>query len=169
MTGMVDLASFCGDPEKHLSAPFSLNEHTYASDGCIAVRVPRRPDVPENEKAPNAKAEALPWDFSRVEFGPLPVLETLPNRCTACHGRGYKHECPDCRCECESCGGSGKSTPCVRVGNAVFAFEYIDRMGELPGLEIGKPRLIRGKQKRARVLPFRFKGGEGLLMPMEQA
>jgi hypothetical protein len=159
----VDLNLFC-DPKRRapgsdLSVPFSLNGHTYASNGHIAVRVPRRPDIPENKEAPNA-AERLPWDFSRVKFGPLPEPEPLPDQCWVCDGRGHKHKCPDCRCECEHCYGFGKLPPRVRIGKAIFASQYIEWIQALPGLEIGKPM-----RQHPRPLPFRFKGGEGLLMP----
>jgi hypothetical protein len=142
--------------------PFSLNGHSYATNGHIAVRVPRRPDIPENKEAPSA--ERLPWDFSRVKFGPLPQPELLSVTCGFCGGLGHKHECPDCRCECKHCNGSGKIIPPrnavrVRIGKAVFAGQYIEWIQALPGLEIGKP-------KPSRPLPFRFEGGEGLLMPV---
>ena len=152
----------CREPGLDLSVPFSLNGHTYACDGVIAVRVPRRPDIPENENAPNAeKLERLPWDFSHVKFAPLLEPELLPDECWLCEGRGHQHKCPDCRCECECCHGSGKLRPRVRIGKAVFAAQYIERIQVLPELEIGKPM-----RQRPRPLPFRFKGGEGLLMPM---
>ena len=61
------------------SVPFSLNGHTYASNGHICVRVPRRLDIPENKEAPNAE-EALPWDFSRVKFAPLPLHRVRRSR-----------------------------------------------------------------------------------------
>jgi hypothetical protein len=161
----INLAEFCNpercEPGCDLSVPFSLNLHTYAINGEIAVRVPRHPDIPENKEAPNAKAEGLPWDFSRVKFGPLPEPEPLSDRCMACGGQGRKHyTCPDCHCECEFCAGSGKTPPRVWVGKAIFASRYIEQMQTLPGLEIGKPK------PPPHPLPFRFKGGEGLLMPM---
>lgn len=157
----INLNLFC-DPKRcefgcDLSVPFSLNGHTYATNGHIAVRVPRRPDIPENKEA--VKAEGLPWDFSRVKFGPLPEPELLPDQCWKCAGRGHKHECPDCRCECKACAGSGKLPSRVKIGKAVFAGQYIEWVRALPGLEIGKP-------KPSTPLPFRFKGGEGLLMPL---
>jgi hypothetical protein len=149
----------CREPGRDLSVPFSLNGHTYATNGHIAVRVPRRPDIPENKEAPNA--EGLPWNFSRVTFGPLPEPELLLDRCLMCLGRGRKHECPDCSCECGHCNGSGKTPPRVRIGKAVFAVRYIEWMLALPGLETGKPM-----RKHPQLLPFRFNGGEGLLCPM---
>ena len=163
MTDGVDLNLFCGpacsEKGKDLSVPFSLNGHTYASNGHIAVRVPRRPDIPENKEAPSIEElERLPWDFSRVKFGPLPEPKLLPDRCGWCNGSGRQHNCPDCRCWRKHCHGSGKLQPRVRIGKATFFGPYVEWMQTLPGLEIGKPKL------RA-PLPFRFEGGEGLLMP----
>jgi hypothetical protein len=159
----VDLNLFCDpdrcEPGADLSVPFSLNDHTYASNGHIAVRVPRRPDIPENKKAPNAD-KRLAWDFSRIKFAPMPEPESLPSECWPCQGRGYQHMCPDCRCKCEHCGGSGKLTACVRIGKTVFDARYIETIQALPGLKIGKP------PKEPGPLPFRFTGGEGLLAPM---
>src|SRR5262245_47843313 len=116
----IDLNQFC-DPQRRepgtdISRPFSLNGYTYSTNGHICVRVPRRPDVPENKEAPNA--EKLEWDFSRVKFGPLPEPEPLSDKCGWCEGRGHLHRCPDCRCECTECNGSGKLVPTVRVGKA---------------------------------------------------
>ena len=50
-TMSIDLDSFCcDDPERpYFSQPFSLNEHTYATDGAICVRIGRRADIPENK------------------------------------------------------------------------------------------------------------------------
>jgi hypothetical protein len=159
----VDLDLFCNpqerEPGRDLSVPFSLNGYTYATDGAICVRVPRRPDIPENKDAPNAEAR-LSWDFSRVKFGPLPKLKTLPDKCGWCLGRGYQHNCPDCRCECEHCNGFGKFAPKVQIGKTHFSAQYVAWIEALPELEIGKPR------PAPHPLPFRFKGGEGLLMPL---
>ena len=56
MIACKQLKPFCGDDPARpwLHAPFSRAEYTYATDGRIAVRVPRLPKVGESEKAPNA-------------------------------------------------------------------------------------------------------------------
>lgn len=161
---MINLDLFCDpecrEPGRDLSVPFSLNGRTYATNGHICVRVPRRPDIPENKEAPNAD-ERLPWDFSRIKFGPMSEPELLPDQCWRCAGRGHEHECPDCLCKCKFCDGSGKLLPRIRIGKAVFQARYIEWIQVLPGLEIGKPM-----RRHPRLLPFRFEGGEGLLCPM---
>ncbi len=46
---MIDLKPFCGDNDirYYLNEPFSEGEFTYATNGHILIRVPRRDDVPE--------------------------------------------------------------------------------------------------------------------------
>jgi hypothetical protein len=157
----INLEPFCApaerEPGRDLSVPFSLNGHTYATNGHIAVRVPRRPDVPENKEAPNAE-ERLPW--SMCASGKLPLrpeqLQMLPaSWCPICAGSGNAHVCPNCSCECKNCGGFGEI---VAIGEVFFNARYILLMRALPGLEIGEP-------KPEAPLLFRFEGGEGLLMP----
>jgi hypothetical protein len=51
---MIDLAPFCAQADDAacrdwMRAPFSIGAHTYATDGRVMVRVPRRPAVPERE------------------------------------------------------------------------------------------------------------------------
>lgn len=136
----IDLNLFC-DPERcapgcDFSVPFSRNNYSYATNGHVAVRVPRRPDIPENKQAPSAeRLEQLPWGGSRVKFGPLPELEGLADKVM------------DCRS--------------VRIGKAFFFAPYIEWLQTLPALQIGKP-------KPSRPLPFRFEGGEGLIMPQSK-
>ena len=158
----VDLNQFCDptqrEPGRDVSVPFSLNGHTYATNGHIAVRIPRRADIPENKEAPNV--EKLPWDFSRIKFAPLLEPKLLPDKCWHCDGTGYQHKCPDCRCVCEHCNGTGKFPPRVLIGKVIFSGRYIELIQTLPELEIGKPKPAPAP------LPFRFKGGDGLLMPM---
>lgn len=69
--------------------------------------------------------------------------------------------------ECENCNGFGRvgripETVSVKVGEAWFAKSYIDAIATLPELEVVVP----GPESGLRAMGFRFKGGEGLLMPM---
>jgi hypothetical protein len=138
----IDLAPFCNpkccEPGRDLSVPFSLNGHTYATNGHICVRVPRRPDIPENKEAPNAE-EKLPWSMCAPgksrKFAPLPEQFVVE--------RAGSHRM-------------------VAIGRAFFGAHYVKLMRALPGLEVGKP-------KPEAPLPFRFEGGEGLLMPLMTA
>jgi hypothetical protein len=176
-TMTINLKLFCGpnDP-KHpfLEEPFSAGAWTYATDGHIAVRVSRLEDVAENSAVPAGVLEGTSRLFEQTrkprykqapEFElqePFEWKEEL--ECHRCRGTGKFHirECPDCNCKCFECDGTGIFTvPNVRttsIGKALYRSKYISLMRSLPQLELGRPH-------RSKPLPFRFDGGEGLLMP----
>lgn len=157
----IDLMPFCDDdPSRCLDAPFSWGEWTYATNGHIAVRVPRLTEIPERQKAPNDKAEKIFSNNAATTYEPLPKVDLTPSQCKQCGGRGRMHECPDCECECTLCYGSGEADQIVKIGHLLFAGEYIRRMQALPGIEIGNL-----PNKADDPLLFRFTSGEGLLMP----
>lgn len=117
---MIDLTAFCSrDPFRtNLARPFTIGVWTYAATGHIAIRVPRRDDVPENPEAPKAIVSLFePGD--RLSYAPLSVALPEPKniRCAACRGRGHGDACGEChgtgehQCDCEHCqercGGCG--------------------------------------------------------------
>jgi hypothetical protein len=61
----IDLDQFCAWDRPAILQPFSYGEWTYAADGKIMIRVPRRADVAENNEAPNAAAAAIFEAMSR--------------------------------------------------------------------------------------------------------
>jgi len=108
---MIDLMDFCwkGQARDNLKKPWSLDQWTYASNGHIAIRVPRRDDVPENPKAPEieqhfALAETLEFKPFTLSIPPL----DYPN-CSTCGGRGWGVTCRACNgtgehnCDCDYC------------------------------------------------------------------
>jgi hypothetical protein len=162
---MSDLEKFCAtDPFRPVMAkPFTIGEWTYATDGCICVRVPAMAEWPGpvNEiKAPELFAEPV------IEFRPLPKIELPPpdedDECESCGGCGYEHECPGCECICEPCNGTGKVPPysnvSVEIGQCIYGGRYIHLMQLLPEVEIGPTH-------ESNQMRFRFAGGEGCLMP----
>jgi hypothetical protein len=163
---MIQLDRFCGKDEfrPKLHLPFSKGDWTYASDGRIAVRVPRWPTVPERAEAPNAE-ELFAKDVTD-EFRPLPAitipLPKEPEDCEECDGRGVKHECPTCGCTCRACSGSGQrpvgDRVSVGIGPSVFPARYILLLQSLPSVQITTP------DNRNIPARFRFDGGEGLLI-----
>ena len=155
---MIDLKPFCSTDEErpYLHQPWSLEKYTYATNGHIIVRVARRPDVPENLRAPN-NVSGLFAAFNKNEFRSLrivalPVVEEV--FCAHCHGRGR---------ECVVCKGTGiSSSPLhasVKIGNAFAAVIYARMLSELPGIEVSVET-----HDRPDPIPFRFDGGDGLLM-----
>jgi hypothetical protein len=167
---MLDLDQFCcvEDDQRFaaLGQPWSAGEYTYATNGHILVRVPRRPDAPENDLAPSDKAEAVIGKGYGGEFFPVPPVQLPPateEKCPECGGRGTEHDCPDCECDCKGCDGAGavQDRSWVEVGEAFFATGYVRRILGLPGLEISLSPTAKDP------LSFKFDGGIGLLMPVE--
>lgn len=164
-TQPVALQPFCGDPEgwngHKLGRPFSRGEFTYATDGKILIRVPRRADVPEREDAPAVERvleQAAATAFRPVNKPELPT-ETR-TECESCHGRGVEHDCPDCQCTCKECSGTGSvsadAETSLSLGGAAMSLKYARRFLTLPGLMIADPC------EGAGPLAFRFDGGDGM-------
>jgi hypothetical protein len=161
---MIDLMKFCGD-KKHrvaIGEPFSLGEWSYATDGHILIRVPRRIDIPEREKVPDVERiwpKGVETTFRSPKVTVLPPKEEVD--CDICDGRGFKHDCPDCTCECEECNGTGLLSKdkrlAVPVGHVTIAMRYARALLELPALELSV------SPAGAPVLQFRFDGGDGIL------
>jgi len=167
---MIDLQPFCGTDETrfYLMKPFTRDGHTYATNGHIMVRVEPRPEIPDAEKPfnqdrPLEGIEAAKFFRPSFELPPAPAAK---GPCTACDGRGYDHDCPDCECVCDVCKGDGdmdvERRITTKIGPKVFALNYARLMLSLPGIEIAElPDKEDGKP-----LLFKFDGGVGALMPM---
>ena len=168
----LDIQPFCaagdGFRAKEFSKPFSRGDYTYATDGTIAVRVPRRADVAVSEVG-----DALPGLFigveaiecrplARVEL-PKPKVET--GSCRSCEGRGREHDCPDCQCICEDCNGSGIeerdtiASASVGIGKASISLANARRLLALSDVAIEEP-----SRKAGQMIRFRFAGGVGVVM-----
>lgn len=167
---MLDLQPFCGTDETrfYLMKPFSREGFTYATDGCIMVRVTLRPDVPDTDK-PFNQNEPLNGVETATFFRPafeLPPAPTAKGECTACDGRGYDHDCPDCECVCEICDGEGnvdiERKMSTTIGPKIYSLHYVRMVLSLPGIEIA----AHPKKSDEKPLLFRFEGGVGALMSM---
>lgn len=166
----IDLQPFCSTDidRQYLLKPFSRNGYTYATNGHIMLRVAERPGIPDvekqfNQERPLEGIEAA--EFFRPIFDLPPAPDGL-GPCDKCDGRGYAHDCPDCECECETCGGTSSVDPerfiSTAVGPKSFALNYIRQVLALPDVEIQVfPAEDDGKQ-----MLFRFRGGVGALMPL---
>lgn len=100
----MDLQRFCKEGScSGLERPFSQGAFTYASDGWIAVRVPRVESAEENPKAPDMSR--IPWGHEDLDdFGPLPDYDiATAKQCRHCKGSGKASTCPEC-------GGEGEVT-----------------------------------------------------------
>ena len=160
-----ELKQFCSrDPcRPNLYSPCSRGEWTYATDGHIAVRVPRIEVTIDTPKY-YPPIETLPFADAETIFTPAPKIaipEIGSRECERCSGRGHQHDCPDCKCECEGCGGTGQGyeRASVGIGTAVFDAKYIALILRLPNIQFASP------PKEIEPMAFRFNGGDGVLMP----
>ncbi len=163
---MLDLTPFCStDPSRpYLGMPFNRGDLTYATNGHIAVRVPKRRDCPEGKTAAEKVFPADP-PISLRELPKYKIPRVKSEACGACDGRGYEHDCPDCTCVCIRCDGAGKCAEPISValGGAVFDGRYIKMLLRLKSVMVpADPDPFAG-------MYFKFDGGEGVLMPMRRA
>lgn len=168
MTKEINLMPFCSrdDLRPALHKPSSRGEFTYATNGHILIRVPRRDDVEDNPDFPNAE-KVIAVTEGRHLFV-LPVMNLPPAAdeitCLDCDATGMAHQCPDCTCECMTCRGSGKvaadAEDCVAFDGVPFAIGYVRMIAALPGV-----RVAVGKEAHE-PLRFEFDGGIGALMPI---
>lgn len=175
----IDLQKFCASEDSfkyQMQKPWTRGDFTYATDGHVAVRVPIVAGIPEQTNAP--AVDTLAWD-TPVNPDQWISIPKLPKRkivtafkdCAYCGGSGKEHEdCDDCRHECEECDGEGrledgekldqKSVP-IKVGSKFVSNLHLERIRDLPN-----PQLAPEATPETEAFPFRFDGGQGLVMPM---
>ncbi len=166
-----DLQRFCSDDDYRKDAvgvPWSEGDWTYATDGRLLLRVPRLPDVPENEKAPKNIDKNI-FDLNPITGNWQKIPSPLPafgdgEKCDECKGSG-QHEC---RCgdqhDCGKCEGSGSlpsKSIAVEIGCHHVAHIYLHKIRDIPGIEI-----CQSATSKAYALGLRFDGGDGRLMGM---
>lgn len=196
MKTTVDIKRFCSPDNVFISNPFSHGEYTYATDGNIAVRVPRLPDVAENPTAPGPSIKTLFRQVYENKYKAMPtsIPDDKKEQCVVCKGSGKVIPCAECKGEgtvecdecghegdckkckgngvtlgvgaqesCEDCGGLGysiKGTP-VHLGNKNISSIYLRQIATLPN-----PAISPSTTGELEVMPFKFDGGEGIVMPM---
>jgi len=152
-----ELRKFGAGPEETPAAmrqPWTRGGYTWASDGCIIVRVPTIDSIPDNANAPDATRL---FSAKRAKkWMPVPAMAMPPDiPCKWCDGTGK--ESWDRRYKCEYCGGA-KMLPDrsgIPLGGTAFAKRYL---AVIQGWEIAP-----NGQKAAWI---RHDDALGLLMPM---
>lgn len=163
------LLKFCGKftadgNSVWLNTPFTIDDYTFATDGRILVRVPKLSGVSMLDASHiNGVMEVtIPLDvpdhatvWEPLDAAVIPPFEK--GDCMECFG----DECDKQYCRlCEGTGQSEKYVP-VLLGNKKINSVYLRKIVDLPGLLLA-PNMT----PRTGVMPFRFDGGRGLLMPM---
>jgi hypothetical protein len=165
----IDLQQFCSKNKTrpYIAKPFSFGEFSYATTGYIIVRVARRPEIEEGA-APIIESGCI----MALSFDPNAAFKSLPpfswpadkstEDCYACDGRGTEHDCPNCRCPCPKCDGTGKALNkySISVCGVEFNGRYIKQISSLPGFQIAEKLAEEGPAS------FRFDGGVGAIMPL---
>ncbi len=163
----IDLQRFCSSEDSYMSPktgrPWTRGDWTYATNGHVIVRLPEIAEITDNKEAPNATG--LQWgsvvtddQWMKIDHIKLELVD-----CEECEG-GEKtpHDCPDCSCECESCdNGKVFDKSDVQVGSKKVQAKYLTLLQSLPGILVAPDATPAWE-----CIPFKFDGGEGLLMPL---
>jgi len=193
----IDLQQFCALTDIHgfFEQPFNIGEYTFATNRHLMVRVPKleQYEIHINGIMVESIQEMIKQAEKAKDFIPLvdwekPELKECidcagtgrVDKCKKCNGAGelnqaYAEPCEDCDTsgvvpgtekDCHYCNGKGKRygffKPCL-IGNEIYACaEYIALIESLPNPFVD----ISGKPED--VIPFKFTGGIGLLMPMSK-
>lgn len=161
---MIDLQQFCGnkwEKREWMRAPFQVGTGVCATNGHMAVRVPR-------DDAPHvvAKSPKLPNNIERLfaaafdglgEFAPFPPLPDDVD-CPDCKGSGSRDLGDDGPEGCFFCHGNGFKATSVAVGDASFNVHYLHLITALPNATI--------RTNGSKSAAIQFDGGQALLMPV---
>ena len=135
---MLDLTKYCAPERAELAEPWSDREYTYASNGLLAIRMPRIATVPLVTPMPgyaplsDAIDKMLPLrqlpDVIVADDVIVPPAVVLPfEACKQCAGSGVTAEikCRDCNgngyVSCEHCKHSHDCDSCNGYGSAIRA------------------------------------------------
>lgn len=173
-----DLMAWSALDREALCRPWHDREWTCASNGRVAIRVPRTDIDYGNRTAhpPNLETVVRPGLHKVAYWAPLPELEREESmmQCPDCQGTGQG---PLTRCDCcddehrcgvcEECQGEKKRLQPVPVVtfSGLLAWENYERLRALPAVQIGALQDWAGFED-SRIF-FRFDGGEGLVLGMK--
>lgn len=194
MSDGVDLMDFCAAHDERLEEPFTIGSHTFFSDGHCVVRVPVIESV--DREAPFDSIAKIKFEApGGGKWCSLPTIKIEMKECGVCLGTGkttfcdecggegevsfdtdnntYEMECKECFGDgvtagghdtCKICNGSGeRPKECWQVtlinGNP-FSMELLNLIQRLPDVELYSQPI------KDRMYPFRFRGGDGVLMGM---
>lgn len=181
-----------------LRLPYTVGESLYATDASVCIRVDSNGRDTFDHEGKIPPFTALPWDHDYTrgwkELGNPKAMLAAETVCTVCDGSGYpglkSAECPHCEgfaCEmckykgelipdgfakCCHCGGEGEGVfpGLVNVGGMYFDESKFRRIPEkLGNVEYAVGEFFNFNWKEPTpILLFRFDGGTGMLMPINE-
>lgn len=175
------LDGFCAPESRYqLARPFSSGGYTYATNGRVCLRLPRREDAAEADEKQVKIVEKIDQWLNDCATQPLTPIDgsKLPQKlpaihCEDCRGTGRQHpDCECCECECYECDGKGEEEKwrLVDFENVIFSEELIRLiLARLPNIKLCISDIGNNNDKRL----FTFSGredlcGDGLIMPMSR-
>ena len=180
------------DPREYMRSPFNRGEWTYATNGHIAVRVPKIDGIATLAEKHIPKLESLFQSAGGNDFIVLPTLPP-PEKCQMCNGTGAAYECPYCdgkgefehglhTYKCKECDGTGQVTSGYEAYNEMSCRHCMGTgVARYKPVKVGASHfdlsylyLINGLPgakfspgaRQLDMARFVFDGGEGILMPM---
>ena len=183
------------DGAEFMRTPFTRGEWVYATNGHIAVRVPRADGIEASEIDLFPRIEAI---FKQNKWDTFVSLPSLPpaDQCRTCNGSGIGYKCTECdgtgqfdhgrhTYDCDECDGTGQTDngndeePCqvcdgtgelryqkIQVGPWHYNRRYLAKIIDLPELQFAQRPDGPTINGSDGIANFTFEGGEGLLMPM---
>lgn len=165
----IDLSPFCGTEGRYaIRDPWVFKGWRYATDGKIAVRTPSSEPDTKWEKgtiAPPAQDIFSQYPGKQWQAWPDGPYVIRFIKCETCEGRGETF--------CDHCENWGKCADCdgkkgsmgqshLVVADRWIKLAYCELIRVLPSIEFSPDT------PSNRPLPFRFMGGEGVVMPMNK-
>ncbi|KFL27057.1 hypothetical protein JP74_09075 [Devosia sp. 17-2-E-8] len=173
----IDLATFCARKpyiysRTYLLAPLHFGEYTIATNGHIAVRVPRAAGASDTESAPVETIFGLFKQHCLEDLGELPLFTPPTGECACdwCGGDGYEDNFDTTFANpCEACNGTGQmpllNKSSVELGGAVLGAQYFEMIRALPFAKLSYASLPTSMD---RPISFVFDGGIGMLAAMRR-
>lgn len=190
------LRMFCSNDEtsETLNNPFNDGDYTYATNGHILIRVPRRAEYDQNKAVKNineaVQFTAVPEEKWIDTPDPCDTIKTEP--CNMCKGTGKLARCPDCKGQgevqwesdygyeyedtCRMCNGRGRidgiCEDCAGTGKITTErnIEICGRLlnGKLLSIlrELPGLKIAPDAVENLKPIPFKCDGGEGVIMQM---
>jgi hypothetical protein len=191
------LQKFCTRDELRpsMQQPYTIDKHTYATDGVVIIRIPAMNEVPFIQSAPDpeplfvkCEVESFTSDLSHIPGPTMTVCPTCLGKkrleeCNKCEGAG-EHVC-ECghHHDCESCDGLGDVPSDNPTADECDSCDGIGQVAKRQEVHIGPRKFNLQRLELVRHLPtfriadsgssstgayFTFEGGDGILMPLRQ-